>query len=85
MVLLEKEEQLDGDAIAAFVARHQLPDGSFQGDEWGEGIRCRFLRTGHGDVFARLSQVDSRFSFCALATLCLLGRLDAVDVDKAST
>ena len=28
-------------------------------------------------------EVDSRFSFCALASLTLLGRLDAVDVDKA--
>ena len=41
----------------------QRPDGSFQGDRWGE--------------------VDTRFSYCALSCLALLGRLDAVDVPKA--
>jgi prenyltransferase beta subunit len=42
----------------------QLPDGSFQGDKWGE--------------------VDTRFSFCALACLALVNRLDAVRVDDAA-
>lgn len=28
-------------------------------------------------------EVDTRFSFCAVACLALLGRLDAIDVDKA--
>lgn len=30
-------------------------------------------------------EVDTRFSFCAVATLALLKRMDAVDVDKAVT
>uniref|UniRef100_A0A803TGK5 Geranylgeranyl transferase type II subunit beta n=1 Tax=Anolis carolinensis TaxID=28377 RepID=A0A803TGK5_ANOCA len=31
----------------------------------------------------KLGEVDTRFSFCAVATLALLGKLDAIDVDKA--
>ncbi|KAJ6662623.1 hypothetical protein lerEdw1_011760 [Lerista edwardsae] len=31
----------------------------------------------------RWGEIDTRFSFCAVATLALLGKLDAVDVDKA--
>ena len=33
-----------------------------------------------GDIWG---EVDTRFSFCAVATLSLLNRLDAIDVDKA--
>ena len=29
-------------------------------------------------------EVDTRFSYCALSTLALLGRLDAIDTDKSS-
>ena len=27
-------------------------------------------------------EIDTRFSFCAVATLALLGRLDAIDIEK---
>ena len=33
-----------------------------------------------GDIW---DEIDTRFSFCAIAVFCLLGRLDAVNVDKA--
>jgi geranylgeranyl transferase type-2 subunit beta len=45
------------------VVARQRPDGSFEGDHWGE--------------------VDTRFSYCALSCLSLLGRLDAVNVELA--
>lgn len=54
---------IDVDGVVKFISSLQLPDGSFQGDKWGE--------------------VDTRFSFIAVATLSLLGRMDAIDVDKA--
>ncbi|KAM3841925.1 geranylgeranyl transferase type-2 subunit beta isoform 3-T3 [Vipera latastei] len=33
-----------------------------------------------GDIWG---EIDTRFSFCAVATLALLGKLDAIDMDKA--
>ena len=45
-------ETLDVDRLVEYVAGLQRPDGSFQGDAWGE--------------------VDTRFSFCAVACLSLL-------------
>lgn len=33
-----------------------------------------------GDTWGK---TDSRFSFCAMATLALLGKLDAINVEKA--
>jgi geranylgeranyl transferase type-2 subunit beta len=50
---------------AGFVQSLQQPDGSFQGDKWGE--------------------IDTRFSFCALACLALIKQLHVVDVDNAAS
>jgi len=52
------------DATAAYVAGLQQPEGSFQGDQWGE--------------------IDTRFSFCAVACLALLGRLLMARVEDAA-
>uniref|UniRef100_A0A1I8GU88 Geranylgeranyl transferase type-2 subunit beta n=2 Tax=Macrostomum lignano TaxID=282301 RepID=A0A1I8GU88_9PLAT len=58
-LLFDLRDSLDAGAIAGFVRGLQRPDGSFQGDRWGE--------------------VDTRFSFCALAALFLLGLGDRLD------
>ena len=41
----------------------------------------RFLRLGNVDVHVFCICLQFRFCFCAVATLSLLGRLDAVDTD----
>lgn len=42
------------------------------------------LQQADGSFFGdKWGEVDTRFSFCALATLRLLNRLDAIDIDKA--
>ncbi len=47
-----------------YIRTLQLPDGSFQGDTWGE--------------------IDTRFSFCAIAALSLMDCLHVVDVAAAT-
>ncbi|OBS77987.1 hypothetical protein A6R68_19622 [Neotoma lepida] len=36
-----------------------------------------------GDIWGKIGEIDTRFSFCAVATLALLGKLDAINVEKA--
>eukprot|EP00038_Savillea_parva_P026670 m.55622 g.55622 ORF g.55622 m.55622 type:complete len:414 (+) comp7616_c0_seq4:72-1313(+) len=63
LVSLDRLTPEVAEGAANFMSSQQLPDGSFQGDKWGE--------------------VDTRFSFCALACLALVNKLDAVNVDAA--
>jgi geranylgeranyl transferase type-2 subunit beta len=60
--------------VEIFESYLQLSSGTacqFFSDLWG--INCSFVS----------EEIDTRFSMCSLATLHLLGRLDAVNVPKA--
>ena len=37
-----------------------------------------------GDLSQSIQEIDTRFTYCAVASLSLLGRLDAIDVDAAA-
>ena len=56
------------DSVVKFVTELQRPDGSFTGDKWGKII----LRWVAVSILLFTGEVDTRFSFCAVATLALL-------------
>ncbi|KOX67356.1 Geranylgeranyl transferase type-2 subunit beta, partial [Melipona quadrifasciata] len=67
--LMGKLEQTNRNEVLEFIAQCQTESG---------GIAANGSFT--GDIWG---EVDMRFSFCAVATLSLLNRLDVIDVDKA--
>ncbi|XP_037762497.1 geranylgeranyl transferase type-2 subunit beta isoform X4 [Chelonia mydas] len=79
LTLYDSLHVVDVNKIVDYVKSLQKEDGSFAGDKWAEdlehcGAWCWCILEG---------EIDTRFSFCAAATLALLGKLDVVDVEKA--
>ena len=74
-------DAIDKEGVVKFVSSLQQPDGSFHGDKWGKkeynqlSGRLIFVIE---DVCllvqcsSSAGEVDTRFSFCSLATLALL-------------
>lgn len=61
---------IDVDMVVKFIRGLQQPNGSFTGDQWGELPLCPF---NYSIITLSLTgEVDTRFSFCAIATLALL-------------
>lgn len=69
-------------AIQILVSYDALKDNIIEVDKTVEYIASLQASDGSfaGDIWG---EVDVRFSFCAILSLALLGRLDAIDVDKA--
>jgi len=63
--------------VVDFVTKLQQPDGSFVGgyDSYDSNGNCI--------IEGGVAEIDTRFSYCALQTLALLGSLHEVDVDRA--
>ena len=61
---------IDVEGVVKFTAGLQQADGSFVGDKWGEQYIIQIIGIYMCMVCA--GEVDTRFSFCALATLALL-------------
>ena len=78
-VTLDCLDQLDTEGVVRYVVARQQEDGSFTGDRFGHTLRLTQRLT-----LFRWGERDNRFGFCALATLALLGRLDAVDTELAA-
>ncbi|MCI4386247.1 hypothetical protein PGIGA_G00060070 [Pangasianodon gigas] len=86
-------QQVNADLLGWWLCERQLPSGGLNGRP--EKVRHphtltdfitslpTFIYTVGIESLGTPGEIDTRFSFCAVATLALLGRLDAVDVDKA--
>lgn len=61
---------IDVEGVVKFTAGLQQADGSFVGDKWGEQYIVQII--GIYMCMVCTGEVDTRFSFCALATLALL-------------
>lgn len=73
--MYEKTDALDKEKIVGYIANLQNDDGSFAGDEWGNEDFLLFFDTtnkAHDQFFVVAGEVDTRFSFCAIACLALL-------------
>ncbi|XP_043376566.1 geranylgeranyl transferase type-2 subunit beta isoform X6 [Dermochelys coriacea] len=79
LTLYDSLHVVDVNKIVDYVKSLQKEDGSFAGDKWAEDLK----RCGAWCWCILEGEIDTRFSFCAAATLALLGKLDVVDVEKA--
>lgn len=68
-MLYDELDLVDKDSVVSFVKGLQQPDGSFMGDKWGKINYYQF------DLSIIIGEIDTRFSFCAIATLSLIVRL----------
>jgi geranylgeranyl transferase type-2 subunit beta len=68
-------DRVHTDQVVQFIASLQQPDGSFVGDNAAAATATVGAIIG--------AEVDTRFSYCALSALSILGRLDAISVEKA--
>jgi geranylgeranyl transferase type-2 subunit beta len=69
------DPRLQRDAIVKFVVGLQQPDGSFVGD--------RITVGSHNDSES-CGEIDTRFTYCALSCLSILGCLEKLDVSAAA-
>ena len=83
LALLDRLELIqDREQMARYVANLQQPDGSFAGDKWGTlseyilfSMRHVLYTRNTQDLLHSIGEIDTRFSYCALSTLALLGYL----------
>ena len=77
-MLYDSVEVVDVEGIVSYVKGLQKSDGSFMGDKWGEPTASQ---TGENEErgahlpassVSAAGEVDTRFSFCSLASLALL-------------
>lgn len=70
LTLYDSLAVVDVESVVGYVRKLQQPDGSFTGDKWG-GLGGCVLCADSGLCYCA-GEVDTRFSFCALAILALL-------------
>lgn len=80
--MFEALDSFDLDSIAEYVRRLQNEDGSFGGDVSSESFLFESA-VGIMEDIHFIDEVDTRFSFCAVATLYLIDRIHVIDVEKA--
>jgi geranylgeranyl transferase type-2 subunit beta len=73
-------------AVQILAMLDALEDPRFLREKVVEYIASLQLPTGAfvGDLSPTIREIDTRFSYCAVCALSLLGRLDAIDVESAA-
>lgn len=71
LTLYDSLTEIDIEGVVKYVAGLQQPDGSFAGDKWGKQLFFPWQFEKHPPSNS-VGEIDTRFSFCALATLALL-------------
>ena len=66
--------EINKDKTIEFILNLQQDDGSFTGDKWGNHFLGFVFKASCliKKLFSFLGEVDTRFSFCAVAALSLL-------------